>query len=85
MASFYLSIRITKTKQVYSNLFHSQYLQRYKQFNFQFYSETLINFYEKTLFLYKRYRFYFWSVESTIKNILLKFFGVLFNVVHPLD
>ena len=55
MASFYLSIRITKTKQVYSNLFHSQYLQRYKQFNFQFYSETLINFYEKTLFLYKTF------------------------------
>ena len=51
MANSYLSIRINKTKQGYSNLFHPQYLQRYKKFNFQFYSETLINLYEKTLIL----------------------------------
>ena len=51
MANFCLSVRITKTKQVYSNLFYCQYLRRYKQVGFQFYSETLINLYEKTLFL----------------------------------
>ena len=51
MGNSYLSTRINKTKQVYSNLFHPQHLRKYKQFNFQFYSETLINLYEKTLFL----------------------------------
>ena len=51
MTNSYLSIRINKIKQVYSNLFHPQYLRRYKQSNFQFYSEILLNLYEKTLFL----------------------------------
>ena len=51
MANFYLSIRKNKTKQIYSNLFHPHYLWRYKQFNFQFYSENLKNLYEKILFL----------------------------------
>ena len=44
MANSYLSIRINKTKQVYSNLFHPQYLRRYKQYNFQFYSENPYKF-----------------------------------------
>ena len=51
MTNSYLSIRTNKIKQVYSNLLHPQYLWRYKQFNFQFYSEILLNLYEKILFL----------------------------------
>ena len=52
MANSYLPIRINKTKQVYSNLFHPQYLRRYKQYNFQFYSENPYKFlWENIIFI----------------------------------
>ena len=51
MANFIFLLEKNKTKQVSSNLFHPPYLRRYKKFNFHFYSEILINLYDKTLFL----------------------------------
>ena len=80
---------LPKTKQVYSILFLSQYLMRYKQFNFWFYCEIFVDVYIWKAIIFVRFFrdtvFIFGQMKILSKIFYSSLFSVLGNLVHPWD